>query len=232
MSQTVIIGGNGVKITITERVVIKNYSGGGGGPVALNDLTDVTINAPTDGQVLKRVAGVWVNAAESGGAGGAVLRNGNTNPGPGVGNDGDFYINNLTHFLFGPKAGGAWPAGVSIVGPEGPEGDQGPQGIQGIQGIQGVKGDPGDQGVQGIQGPKGDTGDTGPKGDPGNQGIQGIQGIQGPKGDQGDPGTPGATGAAGADGDDGAPGRNVAVYETPTEPTGGTYFAGDVWIPS
>jgi hypothetical protein len=47
------------------------------------------------------------------------------------GNNGDFWINNTTHFLFGPKAGGLWPAGISLVGP---------QGIQGIQGIQGNTG--------------------------------------------------------------------------------------------
>lgn len=36
------------------------------------------------------------------------------------GNDGDTYINTATNYLFGPKAGGVWPAGVSLVGPEGP----------------------------------------------------------------------------------------------------------------
>jgi hypothetical protein len=35
------------------------------------------------------------------------------------GNDGDTYINTNTDFLFGPKAGGTWPAGTSIVGPQG-----------------------------------------------------------------------------------------------------------------
>ncbi len=57
--------------------------------------------------------------------------------------DGDFYINTTTSFIFGPKAGGAWPGGTSLVGPQGPRGDQG---------------------VQGVQGPKGDTGNTGPQG--------------------------------------------------------------------
>lgn len=36
------------------------------GPIALDDLTDVTITAPADGQYIKRVAGVWVNAAAPG----------------------------------------------------------------------------------------------------------------------------------------------------------------------
>lgn len=66
----------------------KNVSGGSGGPVALNDLTDVTITAPTDGQVLKRVGGVWVNAAESGGGGDAATLNGH---------DGTYYLDRANH---------------------------------------------------------------------------------------------------------------------------------------
>lgn len=49
-----------------------------------------------------------------------------------TGVDGNFYINTTTHFLYGPKAAGAWPAGTSMIGP------QGPQGIQGIQGPPGA----------------------------------------------------------------------------------------------
>ena len=113
------------------------------------------------------------------------------------GNDGDFYINTSTNFLFGPKAT-TWPAGVSLVGP------------QGIQGIQGIQGEQGIQGIQGEVGPQGETGNgiqstvnngdgtftitftdattfitsdfTGPQGIQGIQGEQGIQGIQGPQG--------------------------------------------------
>lgn len=36
------------------------------GASALDDLTDVTISSPSNGQIIKRVGGVWVNAAESG----------------------------------------------------------------------------------------------------------------------------------------------------------------------
>lgn len=38
------------------------------------------------------------------------------------GADGDFFINTTTDFLFGPKAGGTWPAGTSLVGPTGADG--------------------------------------------------------------------------------------------------------------
>ena len=53
---------------------------------------------------------------------------GTVDPTAAVGIDGNFYINTTTHFIFGPKAGGAWPAGTSLIGPQGPTG---PQGIPG-----------------------------------------------------------------------------------------------------
>lgn len=59
------------------------------------------------------------------------------------GEDGDWWINTLTHEIHGPKTAGAWPAGVSLIGPQGP---QGPQGVQGPQGPKGDKGDQGDPG--------------------------------------------------------------------------------------
>jgi len=39
--------------------------------------------------------------------------------------DGDFYINELTWIIFGPKAADTWPAGVPLVGPIGPAGSAG-----------------------------------------------------------------------------------------------------------
>jgi hypothetical protein len=39
-----------------------------------------------------------------------------------IGKDGDFYIDTVTHFLYGPKAFGAWPTGTSLIGPAGPTG--------------------------------------------------------------------------------------------------------------
>jgi hypothetical protein len=57
--------------------------------------------------------------------------------------DGDFYINTTTHTLFGPKASGAWPTGISLVGPAGAAGPTGSQGAAGAQGIQGLTGSTG-----------------------------------------------------------------------------------------
>ena len=71
------------------------------------------------------------------GADGKTVRNGTSNPVSGTGMDGDFYINTATNTLFGPKANGAWPSGVALVGPTGATG---PQGIQGPTGATGAAG--------------------------------------------------------------------------------------------
>jgi hypothetical protein len=42
--------------------------------------------------------------------------------------NGDFFINTVTNFIYGPKASGVWPSGTSLVGPQGPIGPQGPTG--------------------------------------------------------------------------------------------------------
>jgi hypothetical protein len=108
------------------------------------------------------------------GADGRTLLFGTGAPSSGLGADGDGYIATDTGTLYAPKASGAWPAGVSLIGPQGPKGDTGdtgPQGDQGPQGVQGIQGETGPQGPQGIQGetgpqgPQGDTGPQGPKGD-------------------------------------------------------------------
>src|SRR6185369_11529452 len=50
------------------------------------------------------------------------------NPAAATGVDGNFYINTTTNVIFGPKAGGAWPAGTSLVGPQGTPGAGSPGG--------------------------------------------------------------------------------------------------------
>jgi hypothetical protein len=61
--------------------------------------------------------------------------------------DGDFYINTVTNTLFGPKASGVWPSGVSLVGPTGATGATGATGPQGATGATGATG------AQGPAGP-------------------------------------------------------------------------------
>jgi len=113
--------------------------------------------------------------------------NGTTDPGAGTGANGDFYINTTSWQIFGPKAGGAWPAGVDLQGADGTDGATGPTG------------------ATGPQGPQGDTGPTGATGPAGADGNDGATGPQGPQGDTGPAGPTGATGPAGADGADGVP---------------------------
>ncbi|SIO49912.1 hypothetical protein SAMN05443247_06579 [Bradyrhizobium erythrophlei] len=129
------------------------------------------------------------------GADGNTVLYGAADPTAGQGVNGNFYINTTTHFMFGPKAAGAWPAGTSLIGP---------QGAQGVQGIQGVQGTPGNTVLYGAGAPAAGTGvngnfyiDTaanfiyGPKAAGawpagtsmiGPQGPQGIQGPVGPTG--------------------------------------------------
>jgi hypothetical protein len=156
------------------------------------------------------------------GANGKTVANGTTDPATSTGVDGDFYINTATNTLFGPKASGTWPTGVSLVGPTGatgptgPTGAQGIQGPQGIQGLTGATGAAGAQGIQGVAGATGATGATGPIGAAGGQGIQGLPGAQGATGPQG------PTGATGANG--------KTVANGTTDPATSTGVDGDFYI--
>lgn len=65
-------------------------------------------------------SGVYIKGptGDQGEIGYSVL-NGVVDPLSGIGRDGDFYINTSTNYLFGPKATGTWPAGVSMTGSQG-----------------------------------------------------------------------------------------------------------------
>lgn len=66
----------------------------------------------------------WTAIAASGapGTAGKTVLNGTTNPSSSDGTNGDFWINTATNTVFGPKASGTWPSGVSMVGPQGAAG--------------------------------------------------------------------------------------------------------------
>lgn len=132
------------------------------------------------------------------GPAGTSMLNGVTNPTTNTGNNGDFYINTATNQLFGPKANGVWPNGVSLIGAtgpagatglQGPAGATGPQGPAGPTGATGLTGATGPAGATGPQGPAGPTGATGPAGPTGAQGPAGPTGVQGPAGTAGTNGT-------------------------------------------
>ena len=131
------------------------------------------------------------------GTNGTAVLNGNTNPNAGIGVNGDFYINTVTNELFGPKANGAWPTGVSLVGPAGVAGPQGPAGATGPAGPTGPTGLTGATGAAGPQGPAGATGPTGLTGATGATGPAGVAGPQGPTGPQGPAGLLASGSAAG-----------------------------------
>ena len=56
------------------------------------------------------------------GVNGTTLRYGTGAPISGIGLNGDFYIDDAAWEVYGPKASGVWPAGVSLIGPTGPSG--------------------------------------------------------------------------------------------------------------
>jgi hypothetical protein len=59
---------------------------------------------------------------------GKTVLSGTSDPISSDGTNGDFFLNTVTATLFGPKASGTWPAGISLIGPQGIQGPPGPPG--------------------------------------------------------------------------------------------------------
>ena len=144
---------------------------GATGPQGIQGLTGATGAAGPQGvagaQGIQGLTGATGPTGATGaqgatGTNGKTVANGTTDPATSTGVDGDFYINNATNTLFGPKASGVWPTGVSLVGPTGATGAAGAQGIQGLTGATGAVGAQGIQGVAGATGATGATGAAGP----------------------------------------------------------------------
>lgn len=90
-----------------------------------------------------KAAGVWPAGVDIKGVQGDPGPNGNTILYGGVapsteGEDGDTYINTATSMIYGPKAAGVWPAGVSLIGPVGATGLTGDTGATGATGAAGL----------------------------------------------------------------------------------------------
>jgi len=67
--------GSGITITTnagTDTITIAASGGGGGGASALDDLTDVQLNSPSNNQVLKYNGSYWTNATDATSGGGAA----------------------------------------------------------------------------------------------------------------------------------------------------------------
>lgn len=100
--------------------------------IVVNDQVPAIMVASGDG-IIAGPTGATGPAGPRGPAGYSIL-NGTTNPTSGVGQNGDFYINTSNSTMFGPKSGGVWGSGRSIVGPTGPQGPTGPTGPAGPTG--------------------------------------------------------------------------------------------------
>ncbi|WP_455279335.1 collagen-like protein [Cupriavidus necator] len=157
------------------------------------------------------------------GANGKTILSGTNAPTADIGTDGDYYLNVSTSTLYGPKANGAWPAGVSLIGPQGVAGAPGATLLHGAADPTAADGTEGsfylNTTTNTLFGPKagdswpagisvvGLTGPVGPAGADGAAGAQGPQGEKGEKGDTGAQGPQGEQGETGAQGEQGAPGE-------------------------
>jgi hypothetical protein len=99
-------GANGTSVTSTALPTgDTNCPSGGGSFTAFNGTTYACNGAPgKDGAP---------------GANGNTVSNGVGAPPSTLGANGDFYIDNSAHVIYGPKTNGVWPAGVSLIGPTG-----------------------------------------------------------------------------------------------------------------
>lgn len=128
-------------------------------------------------------------AAPSGGGGSTVL-NGSGVPSGGTGANGDFYIDTTAHAVYGPKSGGVWGSGVSLVGPAGATGATGAAGSNGSSVLNGSGVPPGGTGANGdfyintaaftIYGPKSGGAWGSPTSLVGPAGATGATGAAGP----------------------------------------------------
>lgn len=85
-----------------------------------------------------RILNIIAPPAGETGPAGAAGQDGNTiisgsgSPSSGVGHDGDWYMDESSFMMYGPKASGSWGLATSIIGPTGPTGATGAQGPAGI----------------------------------------------------------------------------------------------------
>ena len=155
-----------------------------------------------------------------------TILNGITSPKSTQGINGDFFIDTKALTIYGPKASGRWPVGISLRGTQGVAGTTGTsgsngtdgrnaqsasavvgaQGATGAAGIKGEAGVAGTTGAQGVAGATGSAGIAGAQGSPGAIGNTGVQGNIGNTGSAGAQGLKGETGTAGAEGSKGETG--------------------------
>lgn len=128
-----------------------------------------------------------------------VWRSGTGVPAGGLGNVGDWYLNDASGDVYEKTAASTWTLRDNLTGPSGPQGATGSTGPTGPQGNTGSTGPTGPQGNTGATGPTGPsgfgaTGPTGPAGADGATGPTGPAGSTGPSGPTGPQGVQGPTG--------------------------------------
>jgi len=130
------------------KIAFSDIGSGADGRTVLNGTVDPTtegVNGDfyyrTDTQVMfgPKAGGVWPAGVSlkgddgadgtngTDGADGRTILSGTAAPTT-EGVDGDFYIRTTTQFIYGPKAGGVWPAGVDLNGTDGADGADGADG--------------------------------------------------------------------------------------------------------
>ena len=102
---------------------------------------------------------------------GTAILSGESTPALNVGNIGDYYFDQSSYKLYGPKKADGWGIPVILKGADGEKGNDGAKGDKGDKGNDGAKGDKGDKGNDGAKGEKGEKG---------NDGTQIIPGIGAP----------------------------------------------------
>ncbi len=89
---------------------------------SIGNNNDTFINTAS-GIFFKKSAGVWnqVFSMQTGPAGprGNSVLNGSVDPTAAIGQNGDFYYNTATQYIFGPKSASAWPTGTRLKGANG-----------------------------------------------------------------------------------------------------------------
>jgi hypothetical protein len=104
-----------------------NHIVGNGGAIYLA-VSPHTSSAATQPGVGAEWQTVWALFQGGGGGGGNTILSGAGAPSNLVGAAGDYWINTTAWLIYGPKAAGVWPAGVSLIGPVGPTGATGAAG--------------------------------------------------------------------------------------------------------
>lgn len=104
---------------------------------ALKTYTAFLIKSVNVPPLVAEFSGLWARYLGTNGTNGTngfSVRSGSGVPAPGLGVNGDFYIDVAVPAIYGPKTAGAWGSATSLVGPAGATGATGSNGADGANG--------------------------------------------------------------------------------------------------